>query len=72
MNHPHKDEVITIIEHNARNGEAFDERTLSVLYKLSVADLFMLQTAFEQSWRFGHSAASEGIDSSGTVANTRP
>ena len=52
--HPRKDEVITIIEDNARNGVALDEKTLEVLYKLSVADLFRLQAAFEQSYRFGY------------------
>lgn len=52
--HPRKDEVISIIEDNARNGIAFDEKTLDVLYKVSVADLFRLQLAFEQSYRYGY------------------
>ncbi len=56
-NHPQKDQVITIIEDNTRNGEAFDEKTLAVLYKLSVTDLFTLQNAFQQAYRFGKADA---------------
>lgn len=53
MAHPQKDQVIEAIEDESREGEAFDEDTLSVLYKLSVADLFRLQCAFFQSFKCG-------------------
>lgn len=53
MAHPHKDKVLEVIEDESRAGEAFDEETLAVLYKLSVADLFRLQRAFRQSFQCG-------------------
>jgi hypothetical protein len=52
-NHPKKDTIISAIEDETRGGEAFDDKVMEVLHKLSCADLFRLQAAFNQSYRRG-------------------
>lgn len=52
-NHPQKDLIIEQIEEESRRGEAFDDRTMEVLYKLSCADLFIVQRALFASYRMG-------------------
>jgi hypothetical protein len=45
-------EIISMIEDN-RGGTAFDDDVVKVLLKLTVADLFVLQKAFRETFDLG-------------------
>lgn len=62
-----KEEVITMIEEE-RGGTAFDDNVVTVLKKLSTADLFILQSAFRETYRLG---VKSGSDDNGSGTDDR-
>lgn len=42
-----------------RGGTAFDDNVVKVLKKLSTADLFIIQSAFRETYRLGVKSADE-------------
>lgn len=62
-----KEDVITMIEEE-RGGTAFDDNVVTVLKKLSTADLFILQSAFHETYRLG---VKSGRDDNGSDGDDR-
>lgn len=54
-----KDYIIDAIEDESRNGLAFDDETIEVLKKITVADLFLIQKAFYQAYKAGIKSVEE-------------